>query len=577
MTAYPRIRAVLHVACVVLCAAPALAGRDEYRIGREEVARLSPSLQRRIAGLQYLLNPYQLRQFFGLADDSSRSDWIERYWRAEDPTPTTPENEKMDEHTIRVNIARQLFDSEAWPGWDRRGEVFVRYGAPNVRAKIPAEVTVRKVHPPGELWYYARHAMVVVFRDESLSGHYIYAVNPLGATQDMTPELAEFLLYEADRPLQNVLPPEYLEFYRDPEIDPDAQREWGVVEEAFFGVQPQNVVRPRMRGVSERLDEPVDPDTPSLTPNNPSVQFIMKEADEMANRFEETLDTTPASYPFNFERQELLFFFGVAQFKGGEGINRIEVNVEFPVEPRGADEVGATRSYVTTAVVLDADYGEVARVRREVVVPAPDSSAEETRLLPAQLVFSLERDYYRLAVTGAETRLRRGGTESESALFLRESSYRSTIAFREFGGELAISDALFAQKIAPAEKQSPFNRGALEVVPHPVRRYRRGSPVPIYFELYNLGVGEDGLTSYEIEYRIVPHEAAKKRFWDRFDGEPTVVSSRFRSSGYHADEPVHVTIQSDNLESGTYDFLATIKDVHWQSVVYRRATFKIVD
>jgi len=577
MSALPRIKAAIHVACVVLCAARALAGEDAFQLGREEVARLSPPLQRQIAGLQYLLNRHQLRQFFRLPDDARRREWIERYWRAHDPTPTTPENEMMDEHNIRVNIARQLFASKTWPGWDKRGEVFVRYGAPNVRAKIPAEVTARKTHPPGELWYYGRHGMVVVFRDETLTGNYIYAVNPLGATQDMTPELAEYLLYEANQPLQNVLPPEYLQFYRDPEVDPDAQSEWGVVEEAFFGVQPQKVVRPRMRGVSERLDETVDPDAPLLAQNNPSLQFIMKEAEEMANRFEETLDTTPASYPFNFEHEDLLFFFGLDQFKGGEGINRVEVNVEFPVEPRGDDEVGATRGYVATAVVMDAAYGEVARVRREVVVPTPDASATETRLLPAQLLFSLERDYYRVAVTAAETRLRQGDADTVATPVRRETSYRSTISCRDFGDEFAISDALFAQKIAPVERQSPFNRGALEVIPHPVRRYRRGSPVPIYFELYNLGIGEDGLTSYEIEYRIVPHKPAKKRLWDRFDDEPTVVSSRFRGSGYQADEPVHVTIQSDNLAPGTYDFLATVKDVYWQSIVYRQATFKIVD
>jgi hypothetical protein len=39
--------------------------------------------------------------------------------------------------------------------------VYVRYGPPNYRGIVHAEVTARKVHPPGEVWYYSRHNMVV--------------------------------------------------------------------------------------------------------------------------------------------------------------------------------------------------------------------------------------------------------------------------------------------------------------------------------------------------------------------------------------------------------------------------------
>jgi hypothetical protein len=159
----------------------------------------------------------------------------------------------------------------------------------------------------------------------------------------------------------------------------------------------------------------------------------------------------------------------------------------------------------------------------------------------------------------------------------RKSSYWTTLEFQDYGGDLAISDVLFAQKITPAERQSPFNRGALEVVPHPLRRYLRGSPVPIYFEVYNLGLDEDGLANYTVEYKIVPHSPRKTRFWDRFDSGATVASSEFKSSGYSADEPLFVKIESENLKPGAYDFLVTVKDEYWQSVAFRRATFRIVE
>jgi len=46
-----------------------------------------------------------------------------------------------------------------------------------------------------------------------------------------------------------------------------------------------------------------------------------------------TVEDTPASYPFNFNRKELPFFFGVDRFRGGEGTNRVDVQIEVPVNP----------------------------------------------------------------------------------------------------------------------------------------------------------------------------------------------------------------------------------------------------
>ncbi|MCH7549332.1 MAG: hypothetical protein IH969_07355 [Candidatus Krumholzibacteriota bacterium] len=181
-----------------------------------------------------------------------------------------------------------------------------------------------------------------------------------------------------------------------------------------------------------------------------------------------------------------------------------------------------------------------------------------------------------MAITVNETS-RRIAPDSTTPHVRRESSYRSTVTFKEFDGGLVISDILFAQKIAPSETLSPFNRGALEVIPHPIRRYRQGVGIPVYFEVYNLGINEEGLSNYEIEYRIVPHSTDKKRFWDRFADESLVISSKFRSSGFNADEPLHITIGSENIKPGTYDLLITVKDEYWQAITYRRSTFRVVE
>jgi GWxTD domain-containing protein len=553
------LAASIAAAAVLLAEAPAPAA-PEYRIGAADLAPLEPRMQRQVASLQYLMNAHQLRQFFALPSDSVRRDWIARFWAAHDPTPTTPPNEMKAEHYLRADIAAMEYRSSTWPGWDRRGEVLIRYGFPDYRGKIEAEVTARRVHAPGELWYYRRHQMIVQFADESLNGDYKYAITPFGDAQDMSIELAEFLIYDTEDTIQERIPPQYLEFYRDPELN-DTGVEWGLREEILGMVEPERYLRPRLAGTTERIDEIVDPDYARSLPDNPSDVFQMDRVQKMASNFQAVLEDTPTSYPFNFERKAFPFYFGVAQFRGGDAVNRVEVNLEFPLAALAGASPPA-RSYRASVVVMDEDYRVVERRQQDLGVPA---SRAGSGLMPAQIVFTLPRSYYRVGVTMEDL-------DAKSS-----SAYRTNVSARNFDGDLAISDVLFAQRIAPAESATPFLRGALVVVPHPIRRYAVGSPVPVYFELYNLGVNREGVTEYEVEYRVAPHPDEKRGLLDRFRGSEAVFSSRFKASGYSASEPLHITINTENLKPGLYDFMVRVKDEFWQNEELREATFRIVE
>lgn len=542
-------------------AAGAVTAAPEYKIAAADLEKLEPRMQRQVASLQYLMNPYQLRQFFALPSDSVRRTWIARFWVARDPTPTTPQNEMKAEHYLRADIAALEYRISAWPGWDRRGEVLIRYGFPDYRGKIEAEVTARRVHAPGELWYYRRHQMMVRFADESLNGNYKYAVTPFGDAQDVSTELAEFLIYDTGDALQERIPAQYLEFYRDPELN-ETGVDWGIREELFGVVEPARYLRPRMAGTTERIDELVDPDYARSLPDNPSDVFQRDRVQKLASNFQAVIEDTPSSYPFNFAKERFLFYFGVDQFRGGDGVNRVEVNLQFPLKPVEGGSPPA-RSYRANVVVMDEGYRVVERRKQDLGVPA--DHADGSRLMPAQIVFTLPRSYYRVGVT------------MEDLDAKTSSAYRTNVSARNFDGELAISDVLFAQRIAPAESNSPFMRGALVVVPHPIRRYAVGSPVPVYFELYNLGINREGMTEYEVEYRVAPHTEKKRGLLDRFRGGEAVFSSRFKASGYSATEPLHITIKTENLRPGLYNFMVRIKDEHWQSEEFREATFRIVE
>jgi GWxTD domain-containing protein len=480
-----------------------------------------------------------------------------------DPTPATAKNEMKIEHYIRVDIARTEFQIPEFPGWDKRGEVLIRYGFPDFRGTMPPEVTARKIHAPGELWFYKRHQMIVQFSDESLRGNFRYAVTPFGDQEGVAPELMEFLTYDADEAIQEQIPPQYLEFYQAPEVN-ETGRKWTELDEFFKGLPHNTSLRPRVEGTSEQIDEIASPDYERNLPANPSDVFYKDEAREYAANFEAVLEDTPTSYPFNFAKTSFTFYFGVDQFRGGDGVNRVEVNFEFPVQPVAGKPVPA-RAYQAEAVIMDPDYRVIDRQKRDITLPSNMARPDGARLMPAQIVFSLPRSYYRVAVNMSDLDAK------------TTSAYRTNVSARNFDDELSISDVLFAQKIAPTGDLSPFSRGALEVVPHPIRRYAVGTAVPVYFEVYDLQLDERGLSDYEVEYRVVPSSDDKKSIFERFSAKQTVFASRFDGSGYSTTEPLHLTIKSENLKPGLYDFIVRVKDDLAQSETFRQATFRMVE
>jgi GWxTD domain-containing protein len=329
-------------------------GAKEYKVSREELDRMLPGMRETFAGLQYLLNPYQTRQFLSLPTDDQRGVWIERFWNQRDPSPTAPENEMEVEHNIRVKLAREAYTSKKWPGWDKRGEVFIRYGPPNYRGKVWADISVRGMEPPGELWFYTRHNMLVSFQNFGLEGEFIYSIDPLGPQAKFSPELTEFLLYDTSTALSQQIPQQYLEYYSAPAYAPVPVTIVPGREEAFRMDRP--------RELDPAIDALMDPDRIDMVPRNVMNIFQRDQIREVANNFEIVLEETPSSYPFNFEQKELPFYFAVDQFRGGPETNRVDISIELPVviDKEGGSVTNET--YHAEMVIWDADYKEIARL-----------------------------------------------------------------------------------------------------------------------------------------------------------------------------------------------------------------------
>ena len=81
-------------------------------------------------------------------DEYDKKEWYRKYWKLRDPTPTTDENEALNEFLRRIQYAEERYGEtwnyrqfeylkdqymrDGWPRapWDARGELYVKYGEP---------------------------------------------------------------------------------------------------------------------------------------------------------------------------------------------------------------------------------------------------------------------------------------------------------------------------------------------------------------------------------------------------------------------------------------------------------------
>ena len=104
------------------------------------LAQIGPDVglaeDRHLAQLEPLL-PQSIRQRITGSQSIAVGPMLAAWWRRQDPLPASPANERMLEHLRRVAYAEEHFACSACAsGFDARGDVYVRYGAPERTTEI---------------------------------------------------------------------------------------------------------------------------------------------------------------------------------------------------------------------------------------------------------------------------------------------------------------------------------------------------------------------------------------------------------------------------------------------------------
>jgi GWxTD domain-containing protein len=473
---------------------------------------LSPVLTRQVAARQYLLTPQELAVLLAEPEDTRCRQWIDAWWQPRDPIYTTRQNEARAEHERRVEVASERFARGAWPGWDDRGEVFIRYGSPASVGRTPADVIEPGIYVPSEeSWYYPAFDMIARFADPTGSGLYFFHLETVQTPVGARPRSDR-------RNLASEWNPDYPMDYMPVDIDPMS-----------FWSLPAPFAE---RGYDAYLKQ--------------------------IFRYRDVAQETPVAYPWDFSTARIPTLFAVQSFRGGNGVDRVDVCAEFEssVKPLAANV--NSRRFVTTTVFWGPDGREIARHSRVDSVGTLDMTADSVCTVINQTSLTLPPGAYRMALTVQE---------DGSGRF---ASMQRWVDCQSMEERPSMSDLALARAIGPARDASSFNRGPLEVVPRPSGQYRLGASVPVYFEVYSLEPDADGGYTYTVEYAITPVHSRPRSLWKRLTSpaeEPVQVRSRFDAAAAGPDDVVHVSADTRNLWPGEYTLAVTITDA-----ASRRAT-----
>ncbi len=527
------------VVCLVL-SAPTRSVSESFEGETDRLRKLTPQERFNYFGLQYVMNQFQKKHFLGLGTGGERREWIERFWIDLDPTPTTEANERRIEHEKRVRLARKLFSKKKAPGWDKRGETLIRFGWPNRRIETFGNIGFYRMIPPGEIWYYESLDMLVEFHNFSLSGEFVYAINPLGRTgRENADRWKSVHDMSGSGNVREILPVEVLSLEEIEDI---------------VAFNP------------DEIDYIADSDIRIRQPKDLIAIIEQEKYNRSVNNFYKFMKEQPLVYSFEIEQDLLPVAFDITAFRGGPGTIRTEINFEIPSsEVNFIRKEGVLSAGIDLRVVAwDINMKEIERGGDR--INAAQKGGEifiGPSHLPGQVILTLKPGYYRIGIEAYDTNSGRRGV------------YRTNLELAPLGETLGLSDIQYASSIRETTENVKFAKGNLQVVPHPLRAYRRPFPVHLYFEIYGLDTDKAGLAFYTVEYRIIPLE--KRRKGPVFEDIQPAISSRFETSGFGGRQVQRLTIATENLWKGSFRLVVSVKDRRTFQVVEGGSKFSILD
>ncbi|MBT5872056.1 MAG: tetratricopeptide repeat protein [Candidatus Latescibacteria bacterium] len=482
------------------------------------LARLEPKERHLYQNLAFLDNDSQ-RLDLAVFSESDKEERWRIYWASRDPDPSTQVNERLVEHYRRVLYSRTHFSRGQHP-WDRRGEIYIRYGEPDDRRRVFfADGSV----PP----FPSGNNRVDVVRS---TNPYRLNVGTGGLSSGVgiafKTESWVYVPYGLELLFVDQMGRETYEF-------PLPMNEFGNL--ASYG--------PR----------------------------------QSANRL---VDRVPEDYRFDFGEGPIDLAIDVVTFKDTDSRTMLDIAFSVPNAQLGhaGDGHGMTSWLDGNVVVRDPNYRHVLKLGKVIgPIERPLSArsfdiASET-YQTSRIAASVVPGSYHSALTVRDRATDRVGIYKlpvDAVNYTKDS--------------LQLSDIRLASSIKPTAESSTFVRHGLQIVPHPARTFRRDRPVFFYYEIYNLMQGESGEAHYRTQLTIAANDKTKgfignilstigRAISRNDDTQSVVVVAEDEASGPDAYQ--YQSIELGDSPSGVYTLTLEITDLGGMATASKSIDFTV--
>ena len=514
-----------------------------------------------------------------LAEGGEREARWAAFWNARDSNPATIENERLVEHYKRVMYARIHFSNTQFP-YDRRGEIHVRYGEPDDRQRF----LYRGNEDPRDLYPPTGKPAVDQIRERNWQFGYRLKVDPGRVAVLLDEDTRQRAGFGAESLVTaNNLNADSEGMKKRDQVNYETavvQRRgmggtyraesWVYVAhdmELFF-VDPTGGGRFDFPGRTLQIDAGSSAIAALGEMRREATLHPRKVADSLIER-------APEEYAHDFGGEPLDYAFDVVTFRGDGIRTEVELTYSIPVWQFGdtSDGNGSETFLSHQATFRNAEsrpvfnqrfrFGPIDRPTRRL---SPDEARISTYTLAADV----------RAPQGEFT----AWMEMRDEATQRVGVYRKEVNIRDYrGGALMISDLKLSTGITRTDRAGPFVRNGLNIVPHPLRVYRRGQLVYVYYEVYNLSLDEEsGRSSYETQYEIVPEGTPARPFRParQLEDMQTVLLT-FEGEGSSSEEAEFTAMDTTNLTPGVYIVTVTFVDRHSGNSVSESTSFIVSD
>jgi GWxTD domain-containing protein len=592
---------------------------------RAYISRLDPEGRALYEDIRLIASREEMAEY-ARASGAEREAFLKRFWGGRDPDLSTPVNERLLEHYRRVWYARQTFSKGRQP-WDRRGEVYVRFGEPDHRTSslmmnALQGLAVQRVRERVSLDLYGNRGLgetyvgsvfpvrsiaaregrrehdalatgggVEIAREQqtqtntsvrSTQEEYVTRKEQRGKdTQSQLRSNNEEarlrfgdLVGSADLSRADALRGEFGErgegFLRFGDYRPVLASDADVTRVAW-----ESWVYTRVAGGIEvtftdesgkgAYDYAPVPASPDVSTDQ-LTKFVRYAPGRVVER---AIAVSPDFYAPEYDAEPFHFYFDTADFRGRAGRSALEVYCGLPrTAARYLTEEGVARLVVERHVALiSAASDTVYRAGGELVYETPGDRPEKGALVPDLVRLEAPPGDYRLEVRARDRMTGRLGI------------YRKDTRVEAYDGEgLRLSGLELAWRISERGPADRFSKGALSVIPLPTRTYRRGQSVFVYYEIYNLAQDGDGQTSYQVEYTISPKEGGVlSRLVRTFSRKREEVAVGYEGRGFRDTEAAHVELGLKDCQPGRYTLRVAVTDLNGGRTAAKEASFAVAE